>query len=125
MFYFYLFAGFCCAFPSRTTPSDSRSCYQTGAPEKNVTLMYGLDNPNVEKSLIAHVKSLKECVEIACRRENASLAFLSRFDCYSVTCHGDEELCWLLPSFNNPTLVFARLERKKLDDSKKEKKNSG
>lgn len=81
--------------------------------------MYGLDNAKVEKSLIGHVKSLKECVEIACRRENASLAFTSRFDCYSVTCHGDEELCWLLPSFNNPTLVFARLERKKLDDSQK------
>lgn len=82
--------------------------------------MYGLHNENVKHALIGHVKTLKECVSIACKRENASLAYTSRFDCYSVTCHGDEELCWLLPSFNNPSLVFARLDRKRMgnDDVK-------
>jgi hypothetical protein len=93
------------------------TCSQIGVPEKNVTLMYGMENPNVKRSLIGHVKTLKECVEIACRIENSSLAYTSRFDCYAVTCNGEEELCWLLPSFNNPSLVFVRLKREKLEKS--------
>lgn len=73
--------------------------------------MNGFDNPKVDRLLIGHVRTLKECVEIACRRENVSLAYTSRFDCYGIRCNGDEEACWLLPSFKNPTLLFARLHR--------------
>ncbi|KXJ12341.1 uncharacterized protein LOC110242303 [Exaiptasia diaphana] len=95
----------------------SETCSQVGKPERNVTLMYGMHHKNVQINLIGHVGTLKECVELACRRENTSLAYTSRFDCYSVVCKGDEELCWFLPSFHNPTLVFARLERKVNDAS--------
>lgn len=96
----------------------SETCSQVGKPERNVTLMYGMHHENVQHKLIGHVHTLKECVELACRRANTSLAYTSRFDCYSVVCKGNEELCWFLPSFHNPTLVFARLERKgKVNDA--------
>lgn len=73
--------------------------------------MYGLENAKVERLLIGHVGSLKECVQLACRRENVSLAYTSRFDCFGIRCNGDKEACWLLPSFKHPTLVFARIHR--------------
>lgn len=105
------------------TNKDEEKCSQIGPPESNVTLMKGFHNPSVEHLLIGHVRTLKECVEIACKRKNASLAYTSRFDCYAIRCKGDEEACWLLPSFKNPSLVFARLDRgltlDKHDTSKK------
>jgi len=87
------------------------SCSQIGNAETNVTLMNGFKNPKVQRFMLGHVGTLRECVQIACRRENVSLAYTSRFDCYGISCNGDQEACWLLPSFQNPTLVFARIQR--------------
>jgi hypothetical protein len=73
--------------------------------------MYGFEDPRVHRHILGHVKTLEECVQIACRRENISVAYTSRFDCFGIACDGEEETCWLLPSFQTPTLVFARLKR--------------
>ncbi|XP_031554877.1 uncharacterized protein LOC116291804 isoform X2 [Actinia tenebrosa] len=94
-----------------TLKQDASSCSQIGRPESNVTLMNGLDNPKVHRFILGHVKTLEDCVQIACKRENISLAYISRFDCFGISCDGEEETCWLLPSFQYPTLVFARLQR--------------
>lgn len=94
-----------------TLKQEALSCSQIGRPESNVTLMNGLDNPKVHRFILGHVKTLEECVQIACKRQNITLAYTSRFDCFGISCDGEEETCWLLPSFQNPTLVFARLQR--------------
>ncbi|EDO44972.1 predicted protein [Nematostella vectensis] len=75
--------------------------------------MYGLEGPKVERFMLGHFRNdpLNSCVEAACKRENVSVAYTSRYDCYGLVCHGEEEVCWFLPSFDNPSLVFARLQR--------------
>ncbi|XP_048589005.1 uncharacterized protein LOC5518116 isoform X2 [Nematostella vectensis] len=96
-----------------STPSAnfSEKCVLLGTPEQNVTLMQGLDNPKITTRVLSHVGGIQECVEAACKQDNISLIYLSRNTCFGVDCHGQKEACRLSPSFDNPSFVFARVQR--------------